>query len=115
MYLCSEIVDADGDRHDMVGVFDAVARMRERLAALGYVEGRVTDAHPFAPSGSGIRGHEFHYSVVEVREDLEYAYRLSRGSGIREGLDGLVKGNTVASYTHLHIRSDGGVFRGLVQ
>ncbi|WP_456483992.1 cobyrinate a,c-diamide synthase [Methanopyrus kandleri] len=115
MYLCSEIVDADGDRHDMVGVFDAVARMRERLAALGYVEGRVTDAHPFAPSGSEIRGHEFHYSVVEVREGLEYAYRLSRGSGIREGLDGLVKGNTVASYTHLHIRSDGGVFRGLVQ
>jgi len=115
MYLCSELVDADGREHEMVGVFDAVARMRDRLVALGYVKGRITGNHPFGRPGRVVRGHEFHYSEVEVREDVEFAYRLERGRGIEEGRDGLVKGNTVASYTHLHVRSDGGVLEGLIR
>ncbi len=115
MYLCSELVDADGEEHEMVGIFDAVARMRDRLVALGYVEGTITRAHPFGRPGRSVRGHEFHYSEVEVREEVDYAYRLKRGKGVEEGRDGLVKGNTVASYTHLHVRSDGGVFAGLAR
>jgi cobyrinic acid a,c-diamide synthase len=48
------------------------------------------------------RGHEFHYSEVTLAPETEYAYRLSRGIGIRDNRDGAVVKNTIGSYTHLH-------------
>ncbi|MFA7071686.1 MAG: Ni-sirohydrochlorin a,c-diamide synthase, partial [Methanoculleus sp.] len=48
------------------------------------------------------RGHEFHYSDVRLLPGTRYAYRLTRGSGIRDGLDGALRDRTIGSYTHLH-------------
>ena len=51
---------------------------------------------------ASFRGHEFHYSDVTLDRDTRFAYRLSRGVGIRDNLDGAVVHNTLGSYTHLH-------------
>ena len=40
--------------------------------------------------------------------DVKYAIRLERGTGIKNGWDGMCEGNLVASYTHIHSAS----FRG---
>ena len=47
------------------------------------------------------RGDEFHYSEVALDPSSKFAYKLSRGIGIREMLDGAVIKNTLGSYTHL--------------
>ena len=38
----------------------------------------------------------------EIPEDAEFAITLSRGTGIKDDRDGLISGNTLGSYAHLH-------------
>ena len=60
------------------------------------------------PAGTEIMGHEFHHSEMLMDENVKYAIRLERGTGIKDGWDGMCEGNLVASYTHIHSAS----FRG---
>jgi cobyrinic acid a,c-diamide synthase len=60
---------------------------------------------------AAFRGHEFHYSEVKLAPDTQYAYRLSRGVGMHDNLDGAVIHNTLGSYTHLHPVASAGMFR----
>jgi cobyrinic acid a,c-diamide synthase len=43
-----------------------------------------------------------------------YAYRITRGLGIRDGLDGALVRRTVGSYTHLHPLASLGMFNAFV-
>jgi cobyrinic acid a,c-diamide synthase len=67
---------------------------------LGYVVGTSTAGSPVGEAA--FRGHEFHYSSVDLAPETRFAYRLSRGSGIRDGFDGAIRDRTIGSYTHLH-------------
>ncbi|MBP7412145.1 MAG: Ni-sirohydrochlorin a,c-diamide synthase, partial [Methanoculleus sp.] len=96
---------------DLVGVFQGETRMPARRM-LGYVVGRSAAESPVGEAG--FRGHEFHYSSVDLAPGTRYAYRLSRGSGIRGGLDGAVRDRTIASYTHLHPVASRGMFAHFV-
>ena len=61
------------------------------------------------------RGHEFHYSEVVLDDPAtRYAYRLTRGIGIKDTLDGAVINNTLGSYTHLHPVGSRDMFRNFV-
>ena len=100
MVLSPGFMDAEGERaYDLAGVFSGEARMPARRM-LGYVVGTSAAGSPMGPSA--FKGHEFHYSSVDLAPETRYAYRLTRGSGIRDGLDGAVRDRTIASYTHLH-------------
>ncbi len=63
---------------------------------------------------SRFRGHEFHYSEVDLHADTRFVYRLSRGIGIRDNFDGALMNNTVGSYTHLHPVAGRDMFRHFV-
>jgi cobyrinic acid a,c-diamide synthase len=53
--------------------------------------------------GNNFKGHEFHHSEIrEIPEDAEFAISISRGTGIKGDRDGLISGNTLGSYAHLH-------------
>jgi cobyrinic acid a,c-diamide synthase len=79
---------------------------------VSYVQGQCASESPF---GAAVcRGHEFHYSDVELSKDTRYAYRLSRGVGIVENLDGAVMHNTLGSYTHLHPVASAGMFQHFI-
>jgi len=84
---------------EMCGVFSGETRMPARRV-VSYVEGTSSATCPMGKSR--FRGHEFHYSEVKLAPETQYAYRLSRGTGIRDNLDGAVIKNTLGSYTHLH-------------
>ncbi len=105
MYLARGI-EWNGRRAEMVGVVPADIAMHSRPVGRGYVHLRETGASPWAgPSSSSatqIRAHEFHYSSVEnLPADVKFAYEVERGHGVDGRHDGIVRGNLVASYSHL--------------
>lgn len=103
IYLGREIV-IDDHRYPLVGVFDVVFGMSKKPQAHGYSIFTAERNNPFYPEGFTAKGHEFRYSTVlewhGERQDL--ALKMERGTGFLHGLDGLVSGNVLALYTHLH-------------
>jgi len=104
MYLCREII-CKGSSQPMVGALPASAVMQSRPVGRGYVRLRETNRHPWPPAGGSadreLAVHEFHYSrLVDLDADVEFAYDVVRGAGIRDGKDGLVYKNTLATYSH---------------
>jgi cobyrinic acid a,c-diamide synthase len=95
----------------MCGVFAGETRMPARRV-VSYVEGSSDAGSPMGRAS--FRGHEFHYSDVALDHPTRFAYRLSRGAGIRDNLDGALVQNTLGSYTHLHPVASTGMFRHFV-
>jgi len=106
MYLAREI-EWDGERHDMVGLVPGRSQ-RGSTRVVSYVHGALTQDCPLGPKGTAIMGHEFHHSEMLMDEGVKYAIRLERGTGIKDGWDGMCESNLLASYTHIHSAS----FRG---
>jgi cobyrinic acid a,c-diamide synthase len=52
-----------------------------------------------------VRGHEFHYSELRLRKEGRFGFRMDRGQGILDGMDGLVSGNSIGSYSHMNALS----------
>jgi cobyrinic acid a,c-diamide synthase len=108
LYLCREL---DGKK--MCGVLDAGAQMSDRLS-LGYREARSLADSPLTRRGDILRGHEFHYSVVEPQAgaspDTSPAWELSG-----RGEEGFVAGGVHASYLHTHWASTPEVPRRFVR
>jgi len=92
----------------MCGVFAGETRMPARRV-VSYVEGSSDAGSPVGRAT--FRGHEFHYSDVVLDHTTRFAYRLFRGVGIRNNLDGALVYNTLGSYTHLHPVASTGMFR----
>ncbi len=105
MYLTQAIRDGEGRRHAMVGVFPAEAVMRTSGMTLGYRIVETMQSCLLGPAGTAVRGHEFHYSLLESKGELTYACRLADAAGQPVGHDGLMIGNTLALYSHQHFRS----------
>lgn len=106
MYL-SRSLSWKGRRCEMVGAIAADTVMHDRPQGRGYVKLQETGKLPW-PAIAGddsaleIRAHEFHYSTLEnVAPDLDYAYDVTRGTGIDGRHDGIVHRNVVACYTHM--------------
>ena len=98
IYLCESLVDQEGVSYPMAGVLPGETEMTRRLQALGYTDASVSD-NPVVRAGR-IRGHEFHYSVTKCAPDARFAYRMNRGKGIRDGMDGVIEYATLGSYMH---------------
>lgn len=105
MYLTQGIRDGDCGRREMVGVFPAEAVMRQSGMTLGYRMVKTVRDCLLGPAGTSLRGHEFHYSLLEPKGDLDYACMLEDAAGKPVGRDGLMKGNTLALYSHQHFGS----------
>ncbi|MGB9177284.1 MAG: Ni-sirohydrochlorin a,c-diamide synthase [Methanoregula sp.] len=118
MYLTERIMlkkgwqgSAADQSYDMCGLFTGETRMPARRV-VSYVEGTSDTGSPLGKAS--FRGHEFHYSDVVLDRDTRFAYRLSRGVGIRDNYDGAVVSNTQGSYTHLHPVASMGMLRHFV-
>ncbi|HEX7240668.1 MAG TPA: cobyrinate a,c-diamide synthase [Longimicrobiaceae bacterium] len=111
MYLSEALVDAAGERHPMADVVPGVSVMRDRVT-LGYREVRALRDSPLARAGETVRGHEFHYSVLEPAP-AEPAYRRADG-GETEGAVAGPRDNVLATYLHVHFGTDPRLARRLV-
>ena len=101
MYLTRSIRTEERE-FEMVGVIDGVTVQEKRPIAHGYATARTVRDTPIAASGTLLRGHEFHYSRVELRHDYDLALRYELGRGLSDGRDGIQVGNVYAHYLHLH-------------
>lgn len=103
MYL-GEALEVGGRRHAMAGVLPVAFALFKRPQGHGYTVLSVEGENPYYPSGTEIRGHEFHYSRV-VRwggHDRDLVFRMQRGVGIHADRDGILYKNVLATYTHIH-------------
>jgi cobyrinic acid a,c-diamide synthase len=88
------------DGHALCGALAAEGRMSDRLT-LGYRTARVACDAPVAPAGAELRGHEFHYSVLDPPGD---ALSMSGRHGATRA--GYASPRLLASYLHLHLAAD---------
>jgi cobyrinic acid a,c-diamide synthase len=91
----------------MVGIFPLGFEMKTRPQAHGYTTVEVDRPNPFYPVGTVLNGHEFHYSAVvegagRDGQSSDTVFAMVRGKGLAAGRDGLVHGNVLATYTHVH-------------
>lgn len=103
MYLARSLQWADR-RHEMTGIIPGDCIMHERPQGRGYVHLRETGHLPWPGTrpGEEFAAHEFHYSSLEnITEPLEFAYEVTRGTGVDGHHDGIVINNLLACYSHL--------------
>jgi cobyrinic acid a,c-diamide synthase len=104
MYLGETLTTSDGRTFPMVGLFPIRTAMTERLQALKYKEVEVLNAGAFLRPGDRLKGHEFHFSRLTSTVEGN-ALRSNDSTGCVE-VEGIVRGNALASYTHLHLASN---------
>ncbi len=114
MYLARQIT-WKGKTRRMVGALPCDILMHEKPRGHGYVELRATGAGGWFEPGLKIRGHEFHYSEIANAGEVGFAYDMLRGTGLDRQHDGIIYGNTLASYTHLHALGSPGWAPGFVE
>ncbi|MGB9936345.1 MAG: Ni-sirohydrochlorin a,c-diamide synthase [Methanobacterium sp.] len=98
MYLTNSI---NGKK--MCGIFNYDSKMTKKVQGLSYVIAESNKDNIITKKGEQFRGHEFHYSKVLLNgANPEFAFKILRGRGIADSMDGLIKKNTIASYMHTH-------------
>ncbi len=118
MYLSEGIITGGGEKFAMVGLIPGMSKMTKNLQRFGYIEIDITEDNVLAEKGEKIRGHEFHYSVTEMTEELPSCYKVakSRRSGeARVWQCGFKRDNLLAGYPHLHFWSNPGFARRFVE
>ncbi|MEU7005748.1 cobyrinate a,c-diamide synthase [Streptomyces sp. NPDC046332] len=86
------------DGTPMCGVLDADARMSERLT-LGYRDAVAVSDSSLAATGTRMRGHEFHRTVIEPGAGANAAWGLRQPE---RRVEGFVQQGVHASYVHTH-------------
>ena len=103
MYLCRTLADLDGHAHPGVGLVPANASIKGGRMTLGYAEVKACRDTALLREGEEARGHEFHYSSLDVSFDGAAAPYHVLGTDRREGHQ---EGSLLASYVHLHFASN---------
>ncbi len=92
-----------GSAYPMAAVLPFEAHVCSTAQGHGYAELMVDRPNPYFPAGITLRGHEFHYSRIELVDGpLPTACEVRRGKGVGQGRDGVIFKNVWAGYTHLH-------------
>lgn len=112
MYLMEEL-EYKGDCFELCGVIKGSVRFGEKRV-VNYVEGEIQKDCILGKKGSRFKGHEFHHSSVVLEGNTDFAYKVLRGEGIRDGMDGIITKNCLASFAHLHAASYTGFAENLV-
>lgn len=105
MYLTQKIVDFDGKEYEMVGAIPASCSMQSKLQTVGYVEATALTDNVVCLAGDRIRGHEFHFSLMNQQEGAAafpwaFEFKKVRTGAVYPG--GYAHGNLLASYLHMH-------------
>src|SRR5260370_785120 len=104
----------DGSIVRMGGVLPLAIEMSRGPVNFGYTEVVFDDECLLGESGRVARGHSFHYSKIAESGELDHVYRVSYTLSGRSELEGFAKNNVLASYIHLHFKSNPALATSLV-
>lgn len=114
MYLAEKLRTVDGSTFHMSGVLPLAIEMTSGLVHFGYAEIVFERDCLLGARGVVARGHSFHYSKVVQSGDLDQAYRVAYTLSGRSQPEGFARSNVLASYIHLHFRSNPALAASLV-
>ena len=88
----------------MSGILPVKFGLSERPEGHGYTSVKVVSKNSYYERDQIIRGHEFRYStILDIDfKPHEMAFKMERGKGIIDKLDGFSRKNVFATYTHIH-------------
>jgi len=104
MYLGEELI-WEGKTYPMAGVLPIVIGVSKKPQGHGYSIIAVEAPNPYFKTEQILHGHEFHYSHVlsmTEKDGVYFAFKIERGQGVINKMDGLCYKNVLATYTHLH-------------
>lgn len=111
MYLTEEI-----EHYPMVGFFEGKAYMTSSLNNFGYATIEVKEHNDILPKGMKINCHEFHKSLVALKNNTIYNITKENYDGsIKQWQCGYVKKNTLAAYGHVHFFNNIEFFKKLLE
>jgi cobyrinic acid a,c-diamide synthase len=114
LYLAESLKTADGSNYAMAGVLPLSMQMTDKLVQFGYVTVEFTEDCLLGLAGTVVRGHSFHYSRVSSQGEVATNYRVRYSMSGREELEGFRLGNVLASYIHLHFRTNSAIAENFV-
>ncbi|MGB6176898.1 MAG: cobyrinate a,c-diamide synthase [Methylocella sp.] len=102
MVLGESLTDQAGHAHPMAGLLGASFSFASRKLHLGYRQARLAGAHPLGAKGALLRGHEFHYAILEAARlpDAPFAF-VRDAHGGAELAEGSRRGKVSGSFFHL--------------
>ncbi|WP_068112846.1 cobyrinate a,c-diamide synthase [Tropicimonas marinistellae] len=98
MALGDGMIDADGTRHEMLGLLPLVTSFAERRRTLGY---RRLSPLPGAPWNGALMGHEFHYATIVEEGGAARLFRATDATGTPTPNMGLQIGRVAGSFAHI--------------
>ncbi|MCD2181969.1 cobyrinate a,c-diamide synthase [Rhizobium sp. GN54] len=98
MVLGEGLIDAEGNRHRMLGLLPLVTSFSERRRQLGY---RRLSPLPGSGFSHAMTAHEFHYSTVAREGEADRLFSVADATGQDLGVAGLRRDNVAGSYMHV--------------
>lgn len=99
MVLGAGLIDADGERHEMLGLLGLETSFAVRKMNLGYRRAELVAPCPLGAPGDILMGHEFHYSRVLASPDAPlFKLENSDGEALQNG--GSRRGFATGSFFH---------------
>ncbi|HET9087040.1 MAG TPA: cobyrinate a,c-diamide synthase, partial [Acidobacteriaceae bacterium] len=115
IFLSRQLTTRDGMINPMAGVLPLDIEMTGKLVDFGYVEVELNTDCLLGKAGTTLRGHSFHYSRISNLPEIPTDYRVQYSlSGHFENEGYRVK-NVLASYIHVHFRTNPAIARSFVQ
>ncbi len=100
MALGEALIDADGTRHRMAGLLGLVTSYAQRKMHLGYRNASLLAPMGGFAAGTGLTGHEFHYSTILEQPDAPLA-RVTDAEGNAVPETGSHRGAVTGSFFHM--------------
>jgi cobyrinic acid a,c-diamide synthase len=106
MYLGKSLTGFNGKSYSMVGAVPARTRMDRNFLAIRYVKVKTARETVLGPKGTEAHGQEFHQSrIAGGGFPGSKPYRVADSVG-RKSREGFASDNLLASYIHLHFKSN---------
>ena len=90
------------DGLDMVNAIPYSSEMTDRVQGLNYIVARANQDNLISNEGDIFRGHEFHYTKLNINDTKGLVFDVLRGRGVLNNMDGVSIKNTLANYIHIH-------------
>jgi cobyrinic acid a,c-diamide synthase len=100
MALGTGLVDAEGQRHEMIGLLGLETSFATRKLNLGYRKAELLEPCAVGRPGDILTGHEFHYASVLASPDTPL-FKLQDSDGRALAQGGSRRGSATGSFFHL--------------